>query len=172
MTMGGEDTTPEKRRTSRDVRRSVDRGLNVDLGNRLRSFSHSHHKHKDNSPALLPETVRTVPISTPEVRYLLVSPLTPPISTLLAPALGHKFWKQPRVGGQEPIAKHATLAIYGDQDIFTSAKRLQEWSEQLRAMPRSHFSSVEVAGAGHFWVEGGVEEKLRGALSHWEVRVR
>jgi hypothetical protein len=172
ITMGGEETTPEKRRTSREVRRSVDRSLNIEFGNRLRSLSHSHHRHKDDSPPVLPETVQSVPIPTPRVHYLLVSPLTPPLATLAAPALGHKFWKQSRTGFQDPIAQHETLAIYGNRDIFTSAKRLQDWSEQLKAMPGSRFSSVEVAGAGHFWVEGGVEEKLRSALSDWEAGVR
>jgi hypothetical protein len=42
----------------------------------------------------------------------------------------------------------------------------------LKAMPGSQFSSVEVAEAGHFWVESGVEGKLRDALRCWEAGVR
>jgi pimeloyl-ACP methyl ester carboxylesterase len=169
LTMGGEETTPEKRRTSRDVRRSVDRGLSVDLGSRLRSLS--HRGRKDESLAAALEKADTVPITVPEIRYLLISPLTPPISTVLAPILGHKFWNKAR-GGEEVIGRHATLAIYGDNDMFTSAKRIREWSEQLQAVQGSQFSSVEVVGAGHFWVEHGVEEKLRAALGEWEGDVR
>jgi hypothetical protein len=170
VTMGGEETTPEKRRTSRDIRRSVDRGLNVELGNRLRSLSHC--RRKDGSPVTSLEKTDTVPITAPEVRYLLVSPLTPPISTFVAPALGHKFWSKSRGESDDVIGKHATLAIYGNQDIFTSAKRIRDWSEQLKAATGSLFSSVEVAEAGHFWVECGVEEKLRAALREWEAGIQ
>jgi hypothetical protein len=170
MTMGGEETTPEKRRTSRDVHRSFDRGLNVELGSRLRSLS--HRGRKGDSPATSLEKVDVVPVTMPEIRYLLISPLTPPTSTLLAPVLGHKFWSRSRAGGEDVIGKHATLAIYGDQDMFTSAKRIREWSEHLKAAQGSQFSSVEVAGAGHFWVESGVEGKLRAALVEWEASIR
>jgi hypothetical protein len=172
VTIGGEETTPEKRRTSRDIRRSVDRGLSVELGSRLRSLSHSHRRCKDDSLPIPLETVDRIPITMPEVRYLLISPLTPPVSTLLAPALGHKFWSKSKGDHEDIIGLHTTLAIYGDQDIFTSAKRTRDWSEQLKARPGSRFSSAEIADAGHFWVEKGVEDKLRGALKCWEIGIR
>ena len=170
VTMGGEETSPEKRRSSRDVRRSVDGGLSIEFGNKLRSLS--HRRHKEESSAMSLEKKDHVPIPMPDVRYLLVSPLTPPISTLAAPALGHKFWNKAREGCQEVLGKHATLAVYGDQDMFTSAKKLQDWCEQMKFASQSQFSSVEVAGAGHFWVESGVEEHLRAALKEWEVGIR
>jgi hypothetical protein len=147
VTIGGEETTPEKRRTSRDIRR-------------------------DDSLPIPLETAERAPITMPAVRYLLVSPLTPPISTLAAPVLGHKFWNKSKGDYEDVIGLHTTLAIYGDQDVFTSAKRTRDWSKQLKAMPGSQFSSVEVAEAGHFWVESGVEGKLRDALRCWEAGVR
>jgi hypothetical protein len=172
VTMGGEETTPEKRRTSRDIRRSTDQGLSAELGNRLRSLSHGHRRCKDDSPPISLQTAERVAITMPEVRYLLISPLTPPISTLAAPALGHKFWNRSKGDCEDVIGLHTTLAIYGDKDTFTSAKRIRDWSEQLKAMSGSQFSSIEVAGAGHFWVESGVEERLRDALKRWEASVR
>jgi hypothetical protein len=172
VTMGGEETTREKRRSSREVRRSTDRGLSIDIGNRLRSLSHSHHRHKDDSPPLPLETAGIELITVPDMRYLLISPLTPPISTFAAPALSHKFWHRSREGHDDAIAQHAALAVYGNQDIFTSAKRVRDWSEQMKAMQESQFSSVEVADAGHFWVEVGVEEKLRDTLRNWQAAVR
>lgn len=172
LTMGGEETTPEKRRTSRDIRRSTDRGLSIEIGNRLGSLSHSHRRHKADSPPSPLETAGSDPITLPDIRYLLISPLTPPISTLAAPALGHKFWHKSRGDIQGAIDQHIALAVYGDQDIFTSAKRIRDWSEQMKATQGSQFSSVEVAEAGHFWVEGGVEGKLRAALEGWEAAVR
>ncbi|KAF2823251.1 hypothetical protein CC86DRAFT_298621 [Ophiobolus disseminans] len=165
VTMGGEETSPDKRRTSRDIRRSVDRGLSVDFGNRLRSLS--HRRRKDESPVTSLERTDASPITMPEVRYLLVSQLTTPTSTLAAPALVHKFWNKTRERFQDVLSKHATLAIYGDQDMFASAKKLRSWCAQMRDASRVHFSSVEVTGAGHFWVEKGVEAKLRAALRDW-----
>jgi alpha/beta superfamily hydrolase len=70
------------------------------------------------------------------------------------------------------IGKLESLAIYGDQDVFASAKKIRDWAEQLKADHGSRFASLEVSGAGHFWVEPGVEKELRSALREWEVRIR
>jgi pimeloyl-ACP methyl ester carboxylesterase len=169
MAMGGEETSPDKRRSSRDVRRSVEGGSRLDIRTRLRSLS---HRRQENSNSLFPPETKSVTITMPEVRYLLISPLTSPISTLAAPALGHSFWGKSRDGCQDVIGKHPSLAVYGDQDIFTSAKRIRDWSAQLKSEHASRFSSVEVTGAGHFWVESNVEEKLRTALKDWESSIR
>jgi hypothetical protein len=169
VTMGGEETSPDKRRTSRDIRRSADGHLGTDIGNRLRSLS--HRRHKDGSPATSFEKQDYVAVVMQEVRYLLISPLTPPLSTLAAPALGRKFWNRSKEIEEDIIGKHATLAVYGDQDMFSSAKKLRDWCEQMSSTPEAQFSSVEIAGAGHFWIEGGVESKLRAALHDWEASI-
>ncbi|KAJ4374138.1 hypothetical protein N0V83_002879 [Neocucurbitaria cava] len=174
VTMGGEETSPEKRRRSREFRRSFEGNRSLDLKTRLRSLS--HRRRPDEAPIMPPDAIHSVSSSSPitaAIRYLLISPLTPPISTLAAPTLGPKFWSRPKEGGQQDdIGKHPALAIYGDQDIFSSAKKTRAWAEQLKAGSGSQFRSVEVEGAGHFWVEVGVEEKLRVALREWEVGVR
>lgn len=174
VTMGGEETSPEKRRSSREIRRSLDGGRSLDFGNRFRSLS--HRRRKDENPSTPPSdsASTTQPtITMPQVRYLLISPLTPPISTLAAPALGHKFWHKPREEAQEVIGKHASLAIFGDQDIFSSAKKTRDWVEKVKSdAGGARFESVEVAGAGHFWHEAGVEERFRDALREWEGRIR
>lgn len=163
--MGGEELSPEKRRSSRDIRRSLDGHRSIDLGNKFRSFS--HRKPKQDVPATPPENQDPVPVTLPEVRYLLISPLTGPLSILAAPALGIKFWHKTPDADDEVIGKFSTLAVYGDQDIFASAKKNRDWSEHLKTRSTSHFSGVEVAGAGHFWVEPGVEDELRKALKEW-----
>ena len=180
VAMGGEETSPEKRRSSREIRRqSVDREggrLSIDLGSRIRSLSHRRSFRKGERP-------RTPPVSNeihengvgstilmPEVRYLLISPLTPPVSTVVAPGLGPRFWGKEKEG-REVVGKHTTLAVLGDQDIFSSAKKSREWAERMGGKPGSRFEYVEVAGAGHFWHEIGVEEKLRNALRGWESGV-
>jgi hypothetical protein len=166
VVMGGEDTSPDKRRSSREVRRSTDGSRSLDIKQRLRSLS--HRGRRDDYSV----TSKRVEITIPEVRYLLVSPLTAPISTLAAPALGPKLWGRARDGSQEMIGQLESLAIYGDQDVFASAKKIRDWADQLKADHGPRFSSVEVPGAGHFWVERGVEEKLRSALREWEVGIR
>ncbi|KAF1913919.1 hypothetical protein BDU57DRAFT_558851 [Ampelomyces quisqualis] len=175
MTMGGEETTPEKRRASRDIRRSVDRGFTIEIGCRLRSLSHSHCRRKDESPQRSLDMTYAHPIAIPQIRYLLISPVTPLISTFTAPALIHKFWHKSTGDGKDSIGQHATLAVYGNQDMFTSAKRILYWSEQWKATSGSKPASVEVvevAEAGHFWVEHGVEDQLRSTLRDWEIGVR
>lgn len=168
MAMGGEETSPEKRRSSKDIRRSMD-------GNRsLRIKSHlslNHRRRSGETRMIPPDECKSIAIAIPHVRYLLISPLTPPVSMLLAPSLSHT-WHKSREDTQEVIGKHASLAIYGDQDGFSSAKRLRDWSEVHKAEPGSQFSSVEIAGAGHFWAESGVEERMRVALREWEVAIR
>ncbi|KAH9863317.1 hypothetical protein IAQ61_009594 [Plenodomus lingam] len=170
MTMGGEETTPEKRRSSRDIHRSLDSHTSLKIRTRLRSIS--HRRREDDATVASPSRNKHTPIVMPEIRYLLISPLTLPVSTLLAPALGHKFWQKAKEGGKEVIGMYTSLAIYGDQDAFSSTKKLRDWSKSLKSGPASLFSSVEVAGAGHFWVEPQAEESLREALREWESIIR
>jgi alpha/beta superfamily hydrolase len=164
MTIGGEETSPEKRRSSREAQRTLDVPRSLDLGRRLRSLSHRGRRPGNSSTSL---EQADVSIAAPEIRYLLISPLTPPISTLAAPALGPKMWSRSTDADLSTIGKFSSLAIYGDQDIFASAKKTREWCEALKHKYGSAFSSVEVTGAGHFWVKYGVEKELRSVLRDW-----
>ncbi|KAF2643233.1 hypothetical protein P280DRAFT_394369 [Massarina eburnea CBS 473.64] len=174
--MGGEETSPEKRRSSRDIRLSMDGGgrRSLDIGNTLRSLSHRRSANPSPSTQTPPKT--TAPkrmISMPQVRYLLISPLTPPISALAAPSLVPKFWSKPSDGASgDVISKHTTLVIFGDQDIFGSVKKVRDWTGGIQSESGSRFHGVEVEGAGHFWHEEGVERELRDALIQWEARVK
>jgi len=166
VTIGGEETSPEQRRRSREVKRSLDIPR-LDLGHRLRSLSHRGRRAGNSTTPLEKTEVR---LAIPEVRYLLISPLTPPISTLAAPALGPKLWGRSTDSRTTSIGKFVSLAIYGDQDIFASAKKTRDWCDNLKSEYGSRFSSAEISGAGHFWVEKDVEKQLRAALSRWAVR--
>lgn len=169
LTMGGDETSPDKRRTSRDIRRSADGRLSVELGQRLRSISHRGRKHVEHSTPQL-DVTPYAPITFPGVQYLLISPLAGPIATLATPALANKFWGR-KDETEESVGKYPTLAVYGDQDIFTSAKKTRDWSQRLLELYGSTISSVEVAGAGHFWVEQGVEKELRSSLRQWQATI-
>jgi alpha/beta superfamily hydrolase len=103
----------------------------------------------------------------PKVQYLLISPLTGPISFLAAPALGMRLWH--KAHESQVIAKHNSLVVYGDQDVFASAKKISAWAKKMEAESGSQVSHVLVEGAGHFWTERGVEEELRQAMRAWET---
>ena len=170
VSMGGEETRPNKWRSSREARMSVEGSRTRDVEHKLRSLNHK--APRNDAPQMHPEDVTAPSVTMPKIRYLLISPLTPPISTLAAPALGAKFWSRSEEGSQEVIGKHPSLAVYGDQDIFASARKTRDWAENLKTVSGLQFTNVEVEGAGHFWVEQGVEEQLRSALRSWETEIR
>ena len=101
--------------------------------------------------------------------YLVISPILPPISTLLSlpipfgkPATKDEYFLK-GIGT-------STLAVYGTNDIFTSISRLRKWSEKCMEKAESgKFQAVEVEGGDHFWVDnehgtigvGVLKEKVR-----------
>ena len=109
------------------------------------------------------------------ISYLLVSPLLPPVSQLLTAFsalsvnVGGKASAQARPAGRptDQLSAHRTLALFGDQDTFTSARKLQRWSAEMGRMPQSGFRGCEIEGAGHFWRENGVETRARRTLQEW-----
>ncbi|KAL4743973.1 Alpha/Beta hydrolase protein [Aspergillus similis] len=111
------------------------------------------------------------------ISYLLVSPLLPPINLFLtlftdlllevATQASEKRRQIPCPKPKGQLCAHRTLAVYGDEDTFTSISKLRRWSGELSSVPRSQFQSAEVRGAGHFWREDGVEQQARQALRLW-----
>ena len=151
----------EARRSSDSIRRSVDRSRQK-LGLRLHSHSSdvstSVHEEHPGSPGL--PMVQT--------RYLLVSPLLPPISTLAVMSL-HSSSK---AGGcEKKFLSNPTLVIYGDSDFFTSHKKLRRWVEDLQMKSRSLFQFCEIPNAGHFWREEGSEKHLKNSIQVWTESV-
>ncbi|KAH7327216.1 prolyl oligopeptidase-like protein [Rhexocercosporidium sp. MPI-PUGE-AT-0058] len=91
-----------------------------------------------------------------QMGYLLVSPLQGLVNSL-ATLWTSKCWRE-----KDSISEHEmkftvdpTLAIFGDDDVFVSVRRLRAWSEKLRDTGREggegRFRHIEVSGAGHFW---------------------
>ncbi|KAI0006494.1 Alpha/Beta hydrolase protein [Xylariaceae sp. FL0662B] len=54
------------------------------------------------------------------------------------------------------LIQSPSLAIYGDQDGFVTLRKIRDWASRLGSAEVSRFIHVEVAGAGHFWIEGDV----------------
>ncbi|KAI9371948.1 Alpha/Beta hydrolase protein [Aspergillus egyptiacus] len=112
------------------------------------------------------------------ISYLLISPLLPPLTQFLTFFMDLSLLEVDDQGSGErrqircpkpkdQLCSYSTLAIYGDQDTFTSISRLRKWSDELRSAPRSRFLSTEIEGAGHFWREEGVEPRARHSLRLW-----
>lgn len=108
--------------------------------------------------------------------YLLVSPLQGLVPNLVtmwsfAPQTPSKR-KNSRTGDfcdeEGKLVINDTLAIFGDRDVFTSAKKLRSWAAKLSAAAEAGtFMYAEISGAGHFWQEDGVVRKMKGAIEEF-----
>lgn len=102
-------------------------------------------------------------------RYLLVSPLLPPISSFMMGFAGMKAWSLGRGSvdeGEKGIEAMGArvLAVYGDGDTFTGIRKYRKWREK---MEDERWRGVEVGGAGHFWREEGVMGVLVSQMEEW-----
>lgn len=176
LSFGGEETEPGSTRTSREsrrsldvIRRSVDRSRKLILRTQCAQVETSNEAHFGFTK--IPE---------PQTCYLLISPLLPPISSLLTmfsrlsgpfsskgDARSSQSKHKTSSTTEEQLVNHPTLAIYGDSDLFTSRKNLRKWAEGLSERPSSMFRYREIDGAGHFWQEQGVDAKMRASLREW-----
>ena len=105
-----------------------------------------------------------------ESSILLVSPVLPPVSGLLAPLSGLSMFttnhKEYRL-----LSRYPTLAIWGSSDVFTSTSRLKSWADGVRKLeePGTNLKACEIEGAGHFWHESGAMDTLLRNLMVWIV---
>ncbi|KLJ10692.1 hypothetical protein EMPG_13935 [Blastomyces silverae] len=116
---------------------------------------------------------------TPAVSFLLISPVIPPITNFMTLSLfsprinldvtlaGVRVKSTPP---EEQLTTHRTLVVYGNNDIFASAKKLRKWVMDLRKTPGSMFEFVEIDTAGHFWFEEGTEAQMRAAVREWAYK--
>ena len=194
VTYGGEETPPSMRRASRESRRSVEvvrKSLDVPrrLKSRMRSQSSGYFTPSNSSRDVSTETLdRPSSSNQPEAivsagprvktRYLLISPLLPPISHALRPSVSLIFSRGAQassVGESRNLVCNPTLAVFGSKDTFTSSKKLCIWANKLsiaseeRSGPYrpSTFKWLEVEGAGHFWREADVEKQLCARIAAW-----
>ncbi|KAI5803911.1 Alpha/Beta hydrolase protein [Geopyxis carbonaria] len=83
------------------------------------------------------------------LRYILISPPLPPISSLLL--LGSSL--PPLMSAPEPRDGVAVLAAWGGQDAFTALRKYRKWASRMEGVWGERWTGVEVEGAGHFWGE-------------------
>lgn len=128
-------------------------------------FKHLPHptRGKDSRPIANSESdILTLPtIPRVEPHYLLVSPILPPLSYTVMLPLGHTHQSE------AVWERYSAFAIFGDCDGFTSIKKLIPWAKALASTKEPDFQYALVIGAGHFWIEEGVAEKLKSAVGGW-----
>ena len=178
VAVGGDESVPGSRRPSREsrgsldvVRRSFER-TRKSLGRRLSHECPLSFECEARLTSIAPRA--------PQVYYLLISPLLPPVSSFatmfskLSTSRSHKGpLNEPAPHGQyDRLTSCGTLAIYGGKDFFTSQKKLRAWSEALRSKSNSRFDFHEVSIAGHFWREEGHEAELRRTIRDWLEQIR
>ena len=99
--------------------------------------------------------------------FLLLSPILPPLSSLLT-CFSHHHFSASAAQQKENLRSHPTLAIFGTDDGFTSHRRLQKWTREFQEVSLGgNFRGVGIEGAGHLWREEGVDMKLRENIGGW-----
>jgi alpha/beta superfamily hydrolase len=98
-----------------------------------------------------------------KVSYLLISPLQGLVTKLATlwsrtPRPKTKDSSQTKDANgdmEKELVENDTLAIFGNEDIFSTSKKLRLWADRLGSEQNSRFRHVEINGAGHFWHEQG-----------------
>jgi len=178
IAMGGDESEPGSRRQSRESRRSLE-GIRRSVDGARKMLGKQEHSSEDGiKPPLLEERLVPVDMPVPRTFYLLISPLLPPVSMFATMFFKHgrsasdnltpsQGTRQSTSSADKKLTSHATLAIYGDSDFFTSQRKLRKWAEYLSRDPGSRFRFREIVGAGHFWHEDGAEAQLRSIIGDW-----
>ena len=170
---GGEEGEPGARRSRESSRRSVE-GLRRSVERTREKFSQG--RHRSNEATTETKGLEVADIRLSLAAYLLVSPLLPPVSSFLTMFARHKpSPRKPKEEtpeadsgcGEVEVAKHPTLVVHGDDDLFTSSKKLRKWTVELAAWPGSQLRSVEVPDAGHFWHDPEAQRQLVEAVDSW-----
>ncbi|KAK0337307.1 hypothetical protein LTR91_004333 [Friedmanniomyces endolithicus] len=186
--IGGEETDSADRRRSRDTPRSMDLvRKSVDFPKRLKAHMRHGSALQEGHP--LSEGDKCHPPtgiggggdgSSPllvNAHYLLVSPVLLPLTTNIAPPgppapqLGLRGRSADSKAGAL-FLQHATLAIFGTNDTFTSNRRLRAWATKTEREAARNFEWQAVEGAGHFWREEGAVQKLRERVTKWVETLR
>ncbi|KAF5023735.1 hypothetical protein F66182_4209 [Fusarium sp. NRRL 66182] len=118
---------------------------------------------------------RITNLTMPKPAYLMISPLQGLVTHLatmsLLPSALVKNKDPQDVAAEEKLVRNASLAIFGDGDVFVAAGRLRAWTERLKGKMGSQFRGVEVETAGHFWVEEGVLDRMGDAVGEFAAEL-
>jgi hypothetical protein len=164
LSVGGEETSPEKRRQSYEGRLSSDLRRSLDLPRKIASLRRKNqYRHEVTA---VPSNSDPPPLHV-EPSYLLISPLLPPISSFATLPFGFRSLRHNHEELSKRLSLHHSLAVFGNDDIFTSAHKLRKWSKGISEEQDSSFRYVEIEHAGHFWRDHGVQNALGIAIKEW-----
>jgi hypothetical protein len=190
VVVGGEETLPQERRRSREtsrgasiVRRSVEVPMRIKARVRRRSSgilrpgsngtgAREDAKASDESvvgAGLRASASPQTSVPDVSVKYLLVSPVLPPLAHTLVPPVS---WAGLKGGVEKGTGFGAltcpTLIVWGSVDSFTSNRRLKAWVERLsKTAGPGTLRWRDFEGAGHFWREAGVMKMMTGEIGEW-----
>jgi pimeloyl-ACP methyl ester carboxylesterase len=171
MVGGFESEAAERRidrRRSLDVRKSLDR-----VREKIHVRPHRLPDENKESEADRQGDVK-LNILRPQISYLLISPVLPPVATFATFFSTLSFKGQQteshvsRKNSNLEVARCPSLAVYGSRDPFTAVKKLRTWAREVSMVPGSVFQYHEVEGAGHFWRETDVLEQMKQHIKEWE----
>ena len=184
VVMGGYESSRISRENSR---KSVDaERIKQSLDKVRRKIGPNQPNYPSNvssAPATEPTTppAECAPTVLPGIAYLIVSPIlstaagfTTMFSKLRFTSKGRQV--APTTEEYHELTVNPCGCIYGNKDGFTSARRLQRWTEELKSRPGSQFMAIEADG-GHFWHEAagivrlkqGVAEFVEGLTRRYTV---
>lgn len=176
VVVGGEETDPQERRRSREtsrgatiIHRSVEVPMRIKARIRRRS---SGIRPSTKDGAMKSEESISTGASTATrgvgVRYLLISPVLPPLAHTLVPPAS---WTGLKGSVDKATGFGAvncpTLAVWGTVDSFTSNRRLRAWAERTSKSGPAALKWRDFEGAGHFWREDGVMKLMTGEVAKW-----
>lgn len=176
VVLGQSPSSQKERKVSLEgVRRSLDRAKQkINLGSRSSDVGSQERR-----------TVVTEkpPTQMPRISYLLVSPILPPISQFLtlfskislsstvSSGTSAQGVPIPAVKAEEQLSAHPTLIIYGDNDNFTAADKIEKWCEDIANTAGSRIHVQEVEGAGHFWHDQRAKAQMKATIRTWLGRM-
>lgn len=133
------------------------------VGGSFHDQSHHHHHKREKSvgaPSVEVTLSQVTDLVPPRAAYLLISPLQGLITHLatMSRAPGDE-------GSEKKLRDNPTLAVFGNADVFVAASKLRAWTERMEGANGSRFTGSQVDGAGHFWVEEGVMDRMSGLVN-------
>jgi len=158
-------TLKSPRMASFNSSQGIGQNAESEAGIDILSLSGEREGHTHESEVLHP--VEGI-IDNIQVAYLLVSPLVGFVENLatmwsskVSIFKGKERGERDTVDNDIKFTVDPTLALFGDDDIFVSIKRLRTWAGQLRG----EFRYKEISRAGHFWHDYEARTELRSEIN-------
>lgn len=174
VVMGGYESDAASRRVSRDAsRHSLDgERMRQNLEKVRRKLSSRTVSNPPEAASKSRGVVANSLVVLPRVAYVLVSPI---LSTAAGFTTMFSKLRFTRRNGESPgsegkefqeLTLHPCCCLYGSRDNFTSARKIQRWTEELQSRSASQFVAIS-SDTGHFWqdVDGAV--RLRQGLAEF-----